>query len=84
MTLNQGFDDTMIVAELQVNFSSSRNKCCFNLHYSGKDRFLCANGVKIYQLKAKSFEIKPYSLCVANISACFNPNQDELFPAAHR
>ena len=39
MTLNQGFDDTMIVAELQVNFSSSRNKCCFNLHYSGKDRF---------------------------------------------
>ena len=46
--------------------------------------FLCPNGVKIYQLKAKSFEIKPYSLCVANISACFNPNQDELFPAAHR
>lgn len=39
MTLNQGFDDTMIVAELQVNVSSSRNKCCFNLHYSGKDRF---------------------------------------------
>ena len=39
MKLNQGFDYTMIVAELQVNVSSSRNKCCFNLHYSGKDRF---------------------------------------------
>ena len=34
--------------------------------------FLYANGVKVYQLKAKDIEIKPCHLCLGNILKDFN------------
>ena len=32
---------------------------------------MCLNGVQIYQFKAKDSEIKPYPLCLDNISKDF-------------
>ena len=41
---------------------------CLSLHYNASDSFLYANCVKFYPFKAKNFEIKPYKLCLGNIS----------------
>ena len=38
------------------------------------NRFLFANGTKIYQFKAKNSEIKDYALCLGNISKDFTIN----------
>ena len=38
------------------------------LHYNGDDSFLFVNAVKVYQFKEKDSEIKPYPLCLVNIS----------------
>ena len=38
------------------------------------NRFLFANGTKIYQFKAKNSEIKDYALCLGNISKDFTNN----------
>ena len=42
-----------------------------SLHYSGSNRFLFVNATKTYQLKAKDSDIKPYTLCLGNISRDF-------------
>ena len=34
---------------------------------------MCVNGINIYQLKAKGSEIKPYLLCLGNISKILQP-----------
>ena len=44
---------------------------CLSLHCNGSSCFLFVNGVKIYQFKANDSEIKPYSLCLGNISKDF-------------
>ena len=35
---------------------------------NGSNRFLHANGVKVYNFKAKESEIKPFPMCLGNIS----------------
>ena len=53
----------------------------FSLHYNGSNSFLYVNGVEIYQLKVKDSEIRPYPLCLGNISKDFtvdNMNKPEL------
>ena len=66
--LKGGFDDTTITAKTKysVNIVKARNKVC--LHYDAANKFLCVNGVKIYQSKAKSSEIKPHIFCMGSIS----------------
>ena len=44
------------------------------LHYHGSNNFLFVNTTKVYQLKAKYSEIKPYPLCSANISKDYTLN----------
>ena len=41
------------------------------LYYNGINSFLFVNAVKMYQFKAKTSEVKPYSLCQDNISEDF-------------
>ena len=41
-------------------FQSQNRKFLICLHYKGSTSFVYANGVKIYQFKAKDTEIKPY------------------------
>ena len=42
--------------------------------YNGIDSFLFVNATKIYQLKGKDLGIKPYPLCLGNISKYFTIN----------
>lgn len=56
-------DDTAIIAEAKysVNISNHRSKIHLSLHYNVINSFLYADGVKIYQSKAKDSEIKKIS-----------------------
>ena len=54
-----------------INFTESEKRFLLSLHYNGRDSFLFINVSKIYQFKAKNSEIKPYSLCLGNISKDF-------------
>ena len=42
-----------------------------------KQQFLFVNATKIYYFKAKNFYIKPYPLCLGNISKDFKANNME-------
>ena len=45
-----------------------------SIHYKGNNSFLFANELKMYQFKAKESELKPYPLCLDNISRYFKLN----------
>ena len=58
----QRLDDTKLTteAEYSVNLSRSNRKFCLSFHCIGSNSFLFVNVTKIYQFKAKDFEIKKY------------------------
>ena len=45
------------------NFTQSGNRFELNYDYNGSNSFLFVNTVKMYYVKAKDSEIKPYLLC---------------------
>ena len=51
-----------------INFTKIDTKVCLSLHYNGDNSYLFVKGTKIIKFKAKDSEIKPYSLCLGNIS----------------
>ena len=60
--------DTMITAKVKCY----QIKKCLSLHYNESNSLLYANGIKVYQFKAKDLlEIKRYPLCLDNISKDF-------------
>ena len=71
-----GLDNAALTADAKysINFSRSQRKFCLSLDYSGNNRFLFVNPAKIYQFKEKKSEIKPYLLCIGNISKDFTTN----------
>ena len=72
----QGFDVTTLTAEAKypINFTQLRKRFVLNSHYNGSNSFLFVNATKIYQFKAKDFEIKDYTLCLGSISKDFTIN----------
>ena len=66
----------MIAAEAKysINFTESGKRFILSLHYNGSIRFLFVNTTKIYQLKTKDSERKPYPLCLGNMSKDFTAN----------
>ena len=75
--LTQGLDWATITAEpkYSISFSRSQRKFCLSFHYNGSNIFLFINTWKIYhQFKTKDSEIKPYTLCLGNISKDFSFN----------
>ena len=72
----QGLDDTTTTAEAKysINFPRSQRKFYLGLHYSRSNSFLFVNATKICHFKAKNSEIKPYPLCLENISKHFSVN----------
>ena len=72
----KGLDGTTITAEAKfpINFTASGKRFLLSLHYNGGNSFLFVNAVKMYQFKVKYSEIKPYPLCVGNISKDFTIN----------
>lgn len=60
--------DTMITAKVKCY----QIKKCLSLHYNESNSLLYANGIKVYQFKAKDLlEITRYPLCLDNISKDF-------------
>ena len=72
----QELDDTTLRAEVKhpINFTQSGKRFVLSLHYNGSNVFLFVNATKVYQFKAKDFEIKDYALCLGNISKAFTIN----------
>ena len=72
----QGLDNTTLTAdtEFSIKFFKNTKKICSSLHYNGSNSFLFPNAKDIYQFKAKNSEIKPYPLCLGNISKNFTTN----------
>ena len=69
----QRLDDTTLTAEAEypINFIQPRKRFVLSLHYNGSNSFLFVNTTKVYQFKAKKYEIKNYTLCLGNISKDF-------------
>ena len=72
----QGLDDITLTAEAKylINFTQSGKRFVLILRNNGSNSFLFVNATKIYQFKAKDFEIKDYELCLGNISNNFTIN----------
>ena len=71
--LTQSLENAAITAESKypINFTESGKRFVLSLHYNGTNSFLFVNTVKICQFKVKYSEIKPYPLCLGNISKDF-------------
>ena len=71
--ITRGLDNTALTAEVEysISFSRTERKFCLSLHYNGSNGFFFLNATKTYQFKAKISEIKPYPLCLRNISKDF-------------
>ena len=56
----KGLDDTTLTAETKypINFTQSNKRFVLSRHYNGNDSFLFVNATKVYQFKAKDFEIR--------------------------
>ena len=68
----QGLNDTKITAETKYsfNFTESGERFVISLHYNVSNRLLSFNAAKTYQLKGS--EVKPYPLCLGNITKDFS------------
>ena len=67
--ITQELDDTSLTVEAiyRINFTQSNKRFVLWLYYNGSNSFLFVNTTKVYQFKAKIFEIKHYALCLGNI-----------------
>ena len=67
--ITQGLNDTTLTAEkmYQVNFSETKKKFCFSLHYNGANIYFFFIGIEIIKFKAKDSEIVENPLCLGNI-----------------
>ena len=70
----QGINDTTTYTEKMYtpNFTVYGKKVCLRLHYSGDNSYLFVNSRQIVKFKAKESEIRPCSLCLADISKDFS------------
>ena len=51
-----------------INFTVTRKKSCWSLHYNGANSYLFVNGTEICKFKAKDSEIVGTPLCLGKIS----------------
>ena len=72
----QGSDDTTLTAEAAYpfTFTQPNKKFVLSLHYNGNNSFLFANATKMFQFKAKDFEIKDYAFSLGDTSNNFTIN----------
>ena len=65
----QGLEHTLTAEKMySINFTVTNKNFCLSLHYNGANSYLFANGTKIYEVKAKDFEILVGPICLGNIS----------------
>ena len=51
-----------------INFTVTKKKYCWSLHYNGANSYLFVNGTEVYKFKAKNSKIVASPLCLGNIS----------------
>ena len=68
----QDLDNATSKTKYPNNFTESEKRFMLSLHYNESNNLF--NAVKMYQYKAKDLEIKPYPLCLGNISKHFTLN----------
>ena len=51
-----------------IDFTVTKKKFCWSLHYNGANSYLFVNGTKIIKFKAKDSEIVATPLCLGNIT----------------
>ena len=65
----QGLENTLTAEKMySINFTLTKKKFCWRLHYNRANSYLFANGTGIYQFKAKDSEIAASPLFLGNIS----------------
>ena len=69
----QGLDNATITAEAKypINFTESGKRFVLSLYYNGRNSSLFVYAVEMYEFHAKVSKIKPYLLCLGNISIGF-------------
>ena len=67
--LTQGLEHMLTAEKMySINFTVTKKKFCFSLHYNGANTYLFVNGKEIHKFKAKDSEIVATPLCLGNIS----------------
>ena len=65
----QGLEHTLTAEKMySINFTVTKKKFYFSLHYNGENSFLFVIGTEIIKFKAKNSEIVACPLCLGNIS----------------
>ena len=66
----QGFGKHSLTPEkmYSINFTLTRKKFCFSLHFNGANSYLFANGTEIYKFKAKDSKFLVGPIWLGNIS----------------
>ena len=65
----QGLELTLTAKKMySINFTVTKEKFCFSLHYNGTNSYLFVNGTEIYKFKAKDFEVVVDQISLGNIS----------------
>ena len=60
----QGLEHTLTAEKMySINFTVTKKKFCFSLHYNEANSYLFVNGTEIYKFKAKDSEIAASPLC---------------------
>ena len=77
----QGLDNTALIEEgkYPINFTQPEKRFALglhsnSLHYNGSNSFLFDNATKVFQFKAKNYEIKDHALFLGNNSNFFTVN----------
>ena len=65
----KGLEHTLSAEKMySINFTVTRKRFCFSLHYNETNSYLFVKGIEIHKFKAKDSDIVPTLSCVWNIS----------------
>ena len=65
----QGLDHTLTAGKMySLNFTATKNKFCWSLHYNGANSYLFVNSQKIMKFKTKDSKVVTSPICLGNIS----------------
>ena len=64
----KGLEHTLSAEKMySINFTVTRKRFCFSLHYNGTNSYLFVKGIEIHKFKAKDSDIRATLSCVWNI-----------------
>ena len=72
----QVLDNSTLTTEPKypINFTQPNKRFILSLHCNRSNSFLFVNATKMYQCKAKDYEINDHTLCLGNILKDFTTN----------